>query len=180
MSHWSGLRFLASVTLWMLGPQWNSFWIACYCLVSWRSQSFGSADPVPSHVLAVRRWGKCWDESAYSSRSGSGLSVLVSPLAFPYCHYLTHLSSTVLSSSPNATGRKSRASSALKPSGLGHLHPHHQGQLYFYPGEVQGQLSHSCDFRASSPTCHRYPDSSYFRIRQIKLCELSFTLWISV
>lgn len=155
MSHWSGLRFLASATLWILGPQWNSFWIACYCLVSWRSQSIGSVDPIPSHVLAVHRWGKCWDESAYSSGSGSGLSGSVSPPAFPYCHYLTHLSSTDLSSSPNAAGRKSRASFALKPSGLSHLQPHHEGQLYFYPGEVQGQLSCVLQLvksRASCPT----------------------------
>jgi hypothetical protein len=43
MNHWSGMRSLASVTPLVLDPHRDSSWISCYCSVSWRSCSFGSA-----------------------------------------------------------------------------------------------------------------------------------------
>ena len=42
---WSDLRSLASATLSILEPHWDSSRIPCCCPVSWRSCSFGSVGP---------------------------------------------------------------------------------------------------------------------------------------
>jgi hypothetical protein len=59
---WSGLRSLTSATLAILNPPWDSFLKSCCCPVSWRSYSFGSVGPVPSHTLADDKWNGCWGD----------------------------------------------------------------------------------------------------------------------
>ena len=54
MSHWSGLRPLASATLYILDSNRDS----CCCAVSWRSCRFGCAGLTPSCTPAVHRWGR--------------------------------------------------------------------------------------------------------------------------
>ena len=71
VSHLSGSRPLASATLSILNPHWDSSQISCCCPVSQRSCSFGSVGLAPSPALADGRWGRCW--------GGSGSGVLVSP-----------------------------------------------------------------------------------------------------
>lgn len=41
--HWSGLRTLASATLSIPGPHWDSSWRSSCCSMPWRSCSFGPA-----------------------------------------------------------------------------------------------------------------------------------------
>jgi hypothetical protein len=53
MSHWSSMRPLASATPSILEPHWDSSSLSCWCPVSWRSCSFGSVGPAPSHTPAV-------------------------------------------------------------------------------------------------------------------------------
>ena len=55
MSHWSSMRPLASATPSILEPHWDSSSLSCWCPVSWRSCSFGSVGPAPSHTPAVHR-----------------------------------------------------------------------------------------------------------------------------
>jgi len=43
MSHWSGLRSLASVTLSISDPHWGASWLSC-CLMSWRSKALEQQD----------------------------------------------------------------------------------------------------------------------------------------
>ena len=47
MSHWSGLRPLASAILSILDPHWVSSQILCCCSVSWRSCSLSSPGLAP-------------------------------------------------------------------------------------------------------------------------------------
>jgi hypothetical protein len=54
---WSGKRFLASPTLLILGPHWDSSHICCCCPVSWRSCSFGSVQSCASADVQGRCWG---------------------------------------------------------------------------------------------------------------------------
>jgi hypothetical protein len=49
----SGSKSLASVTLSILDPYWDSSQISWFCPVSWRSYSFGFVGLVPSHAVAV-------------------------------------------------------------------------------------------------------------------------------
>lgn len=100
MSHWSGLRPLASATASILGSYWDFSSLSCCCSVSWRSWSFGSAGLSTSCAPAVHKWGGCWDGSTHSP----GL-VLTHP-AFLHPHYQGKLSSPALVSSPNAVGIK--------------------------------------------------------------------------
>ena len=71
MSHWSGLRPLASATLSILDPHQNSSWISCCCPVSWRSCSFGSTGPSPSCAPGFHQWDRCRSGPRQSPGSGS-------------------------------------------------------------------------------------------------------------
>jgi hypothetical protein len=62
MTHLSGVRPLASASLSILDPRWDSSRIHCCCPVSWRSCSFEPVGPAPSCTPAVHWWGTCWDE----------------------------------------------------------------------------------------------------------------------
>ena len=72
MSHWSGLRPLASATLSILDPYWDSSQISCCCPVSWSSCVSGPAGWAPSLAPAVHRWGGCWGGPTQSPGSGPG------------------------------------------------------------------------------------------------------------
>jgi hypothetical protein len=61
MSHWSGLRLVASVKSSTLNHYQNFSQSFCYCSMSKRSCSFGSAELALSHCIpAVRRKSRCW------------------------------------------------------------------------------------------------------------------------
>lgn len=53
ITYLSGLRPLDSGTCSIFNFYWDFSWITCFCLVSWRSCSFGSAGLSPSHNPAV-------------------------------------------------------------------------------------------------------------------------------
>jgi hypothetical protein len=55
MSHWSGLRSLASVTPSILAPHQDSSWLSCCCPVAGRSCSFETAGPAPSYTPTFHR-----------------------------------------------------------------------------------------------------------------------------
>lgn len=77
MSHWSGSRPPASVTLSILDPHRDSSRISCCCPVSRRSYSFRSAGLTLSQAPAGHRWGRCWGGPAQSPGSGPGWPELV-------------------------------------------------------------------------------------------------------
>ena len=56
----SDMRPLASASLSILEPVWDSFQISCCCPVSWRSYSFGSVGPASSCTLARHLWDRSW------------------------------------------------------------------------------------------------------------------------
>jgi hypothetical protein len=68
--HWSGPRLLASATLSILDPHWDSSWISCCRPVSWRPCSSGSVGPTPSCTPAAPLWGRCWRGPIQSPGSG--------------------------------------------------------------------------------------------------------------
>jgi hypothetical protein len=70
MSHWFVLGPLASPSI--LNPQPDSSWLPCYCSLSWRSCSFGSAGLALPCVPAVHSWGRCWGAPTQSPGSGPG------------------------------------------------------------------------------------------------------------
>jgi hypothetical protein len=72
MSYWSGSRPLASATLSVLDPHWESSQISCCCLVSWRSCSFNSSGTAPSQAPDVHRWDRYWSGPTLSPGSGPG------------------------------------------------------------------------------------------------------------
>ena len=103
MSHWSGLRPLASATLLILSPHWDTSWICC-CPVSWRFYSIISAGVATSHTPTVHRGG------GYCGSSFWVVAELVSSPTFSHGH-LGELSSTAPASSSN--GPNSEASFIL-------------------------------------------------------------------
>jgi hypothetical protein len=72
MSHWSGLRPLASATPSVLDPNQDYSQISCCWPLSWRSYKFGSVGLTPSCALTVHRQGRCWGGPTQSPGSGLG------------------------------------------------------------------------------------------------------------
>lgn len=88
MSHWSGMKPLASAMLSILDLHWDSVTplISYCCPVPCRSYSFGSARQTPSGAPAVHRWGKCWGGPTESPGSvpGKQLSSSRQPVLCPH------------------------------------------------------------------------------------------------
>lgn len=78
MSHWSGLRPLASAMLVISDLRLDSFRLTCCCSVSCRSCHFRFSGPALSHVLTVHWWGGIWrgpDSSPTLSLPGCSFSL---------------------------------------------------------------------------------------------------------
>lgn len=136
----SSLRPLASASLSILEPHWDSILISRCCPVSWRSCSFGTVGPASSFTPAIHRWGKILGWTIQSPGSGPKRYLSWSACLF----------------------------SALMPSGLAHQQPPQSGlALPCCSGKCrahspescshlgQGQFFHHHDPEASSPVCHR-------------------------
>ena len=74
--YWSSMRPLASATLSILEPHWDSSQISCCCSVSWRLCSFGWVGPIGSvgalcaPQQLVHQWGRCGSGPIQSPGSG--------------------------------------------------------------------------------------------------------------
>ena len=134
MRHRSGLRPLASATLSILDPYWDSSLISCCCPGSWRACGYGSGGPAPSHTPAVHRWGRCWGEPTQSPGSGPGWELSWSACQLSCTH-------------------TTRASSPALPR-LAHPKPHKAGLRVSSPALLlschQGWLTYTQAIRASS------------------------------
>ena len=135
----SGLRSLASATLSVLDPQWDSSQIFCCCPLSWRSCSFAFVEPVPSCTPAVHQWGRCWLSQFKALDLGLRGYELVSLLALQLSCPHGWLTSNPATRAISVLLLRKDAEPTLLNVAAGEEH----GQFYSYhPG-------------ASSPACHR-------------------------
>ena len=144
MSHWSGLRSLAPVTLSILDPHQASYCLFCCCPVLWRTFSFGTAGLALSQASTVHRRCRYWVGSTPWIWAWV-IAELVNFLALPHLHYQGKLSSTALARLSIATIGRRQA----------YLFPLYPGQLYC-AAQVRYRASCFYDPMTNSPDCCRW------------------------
>jgi hypothetical protein len=148
---WSGLRPPASAIPSILGPHWDSSWIACCCPESWRACSFGSAGLAPSHAPDVHRLIDGFEVGPDQLKAldlglGGGLgggSPSLTPLGPALQHYPGKDPAH-----PRAKAKSRPAFTLLTPPGPALRHQ--QGPKW--PGDKMGQR------HQHRPHCHRAMD----------------------